>query len=122
MESVVLLHRLIIEILAVNDEQDLVDRRNLRHQLCSLETRERFARASGVPDVSPTLDSPPLLVIGGDLDPPKDLLSGDDLVRTHDQQHPVSGQHAVLGEHIEQRMLREERLGETNKVLDRRVR
>jgi hypothetical protein len=61
-------------------------------------------------------------VVGRGLDAPQDLLGRGDLVRPHDQEHPVRGQHAVAGQDIEQRVLGEEGLREADEVGDGRVR
>jgi hypothetical protein len=42
LEAVVLLHRLVVEVLAVDDEEHLVDRGHRRRELCGLEARQRL--------------------------------------------------------------------------------
>ena len=121
LEAVVLLHRLVVEVLAVDDEQHLVDRGELAGELGRLEAGERLARTGGVPHVPAGGDRAPLLVVGGDVDPSQDLLGRHDLVRAHHEQHPVGGQHAVPGEDVQQRVLGEERLREAGEILDRLV-
>ena len=51
-EAVVLAHRLVVEVLAVHDEEHLVDALDAAGELRALEARERLARARGVPHVA----------------------------------------------------------------------
>ena len=51
-EAVILLHRLIVEVLAVHDEDHLVNAVQLGGELRRLERGERFARTRGVPDIA----------------------------------------------------------------------
>jgi hypothetical protein len=52
LEAVVLAHGLVVQVLAVDDEQHLVDARQAARQLRGLEAGQRLAAAGGVPDVA----------------------------------------------------------------------
>lgn len=70
LKAVVLLHGLVVEVLAVDDEEHLVDCGKRAGQLGGLEAGERLAGPGGVPHVPTAGDGAPLLVVGGDLDAP----------------------------------------------------
>lgn len=63
LEPVVLAHGLVVQILAVNDEDDLVDPGHHGGQLGGLERDQGLAGSGGVPDVFAGRDSAKLLVI-----------------------------------------------------------
>ena len=115
-KTVILLHGLVVQVLAVHHEENLVDVWQLAGQLSRLEGGQGFAAARGVPDVSPCLQGSPLLVLGGDLDAVQDPLGGGDLVGAHHQQQFLRGEHAVAGEEVEQGVLGEKGLGEVHQV------
>ena len=94
-KAVVFLHRLIIQVFAVYDEQHLVDIRQLRRQLRGLERRERLAASRRVPDVAARLDAAVLLVGCGDFDAIENSLCRRDLIRAHDEQQIFRREHAV---------------------------
>lgn len=94
-KAVVFLHRLIIQVFAVHDEQHLVDIRQLRRELCGLEQCERLAASRRVPDVAARLDAAVLLVGRGDLDAVQNSLCRRDLIRAHDEQQIFRREHAV---------------------------
>ena len=94
-KAVVFLHRLIIQVLAVYDEQHLVDIRQLRRQLRGLERCERFTASRRVPDVAARLDAAVLLVGRGYLDAVQNSLRCRDLIRAHDEQQIFRGKHAI---------------------------
>jgi len=58
-EAVILLHRLVVQVFAVNDKQYLVNIGQGGSQLGSLEARQGLAGTSCVPDVAPLLPSFP---------------------------------------------------------------
>ena len=62
-EALVFLHRLEIQILAIHDEEHLIDEFQFSRQTCCFETGESLARSSGVPDVAAALWIAP--VFGG---------------------------------------------------------
>ena len=95
LKAVVLLHRLVVQILAVNDEQHLVDVVQLGGQLRRFEGCQRLAAAGGVPDISAARDGAVLLVVVGDFDAVQNALGGNNLVGTHDQQHIFRREHAI---------------------------
>ncbi len=121
LEPVILTHRLVVEVLAIHDEQHLVHTRHLRGELRCLERSERLARTGRVPDVSSGIECAERLVVRRDLDLLQDPLGRDDLVRTHHQQVAIRGEHAVLRQDVQQRMLREERFHERGQLRDRLV-
>ena len=94
-KAVVFLHRLIIQVFAVHDEQHLVDIRQLRRELCGLERRERLAASRRVPDIAACLDAAVLLVGCGDFDAVQNSLCRRDLIRAHDKQQIFRREHAV---------------------------
>ena len=122
LELVVLLHRLVVEVLAVDHEQHLLDALHLGRQLGSLEAGERLARAGRVPDVAAgSKRAQARTVVLGDEDAVEDALAGADLVRPHHEQRVGDVQHAVVREHHEQRSLGQERCGERHQVGDAAV-
>ena len=121
LEPVVLPHRLVVQILAVNHEQHLVHVRQPACELRGLEARQRLPGPGRVPDVAAGLDLAGQLVVGGGHDPLQDPLGRDDLIRPHHQQLAVHIEHAIPGQDVQQRVLREERLREPDEVLDRPV-
>ncbi len=94
-KAVVFLHRLIIQVFAVHDEQHLVDVRQLRRQLCGLERCERLAASRRVPDVAARFHAAILLVGRGDFDAVQNPLCRRDLIRAHDEQQVFRREHAV---------------------------
>ena len=67
-KTIVFLHRLIIEILAIHDKKHLVDIRQERSRPRRLKRSERLPRTRRVPDVPATRDRAVLLVIVRNLD------------------------------------------------------
>ena len=86
-KTVILLHSLVVQVLAVYHKQHFVDIGQLRCQPRRLEGCQRLAGASGVPDVAAALDAAILFVVVGDLDAVQNPLGCRDLVRTHHHQH-----------------------------------
>ena len=74
-----------------------------------------------MPHVAARGEAAELPIVRRNLDALQDALGRHDLVRAHDEQHPVGGEHAVLGEDVEQRVPGEEGLGERGQVLNRPV-
>ena len=118
LKAVVLLHRLVVQILAVNDEQHLVDVVQLGGQLRRFEGCQRLAAAGGVPDISAARDGAVLLVVVGDFDAVQNALGGDNLVGAHDQQHVFCREHAIASKDVQNGMLAEKGLGKVHKVGD----
>ena len=121
-EAVVLLDGLVVQVLAVDDEDDLVDPLHPGGQLGGLEGGEGLARAGGVPDVAAAGHGAGLLVGRRREDPLEDRLGRGDLVGPHDQQLLRGGEDAVAGQQGQQRVLGEEGPGEVDQVRDRLVR
>ena len=117
-KAVIFFHRLVVEVFSVHDEQHLVDVGQLRGKARSLEARQRFAGACGMPDITAALDRTVLLIISRHLNAVQYPLGGGDLIRTHDHQHILTGEDAVTGQDIEDRVLGEKRLGEVDQIGD----
>ena len=63
-KTVVLLHRLIVEILPVYDEEHFIDIRKARRKLGSLKGSQRLAAARRMPDIAAALDGAiPFIVV-----------------------------------------------------------
>ena len=120
-KAVVLLDGLVVQVLAVDDEDDLVDPLHPGGQFRGLEGGEGLARAGGVPDVAATGHGAGLLVGRRREDPLEDRLGRGDLVGPHDQQLLRGGEDAVAGQQGQQRVLGEEGPGEVDQVRDRLV-
>ena len=69
-ETLVLLHRLVVEVFAVDHKEYLVDEIQLGSQSRRFETGQSFARASGVPDEPTTFGFAPGLGSVGTVDLP----------------------------------------------------
>ena len=121
LEAVVLLHRLVVEILAVDHEEHLLDLRHRRGELRRLERGQRLARARRVPDIAAALDAPPRLVVRRNLDPGENPLRRRDLIRAHDHQHFFRRENAVARQECEQRVTCEERPPEIHQIGDETV-
>ncbi len=115
LETVVLLHRLVVQVLAVDDEQHLVDALHPGDEAGGLEGGQGLAGSGGVPNVATTLGGAPFLVVGGLHHPVDDGLRRGDLVGAHHEEGPVDGEDAVPSQDVQQGVPREERRRE---VLD----
>ena len=121
LEAVIFLHRLVVEILAVDHEQHLVNLRHCRGELRRLERGQRLARARRVPDVAAALDAPPRLVIGRNLDAAENPLRRRNLIRTHEHEHFFRCENAVTREKRKQRVTRKKRPPEIHQVGDETI-
>lgn len=110
LKTVILAHRLIVEVFSIDNENDLVDIGKRRGDLGGLEAGQGFAGAGRVPDVSAGGGGAGLLVVGRDLDAAQDLLRGGDLVGAHDQQEIFRGKNAVAGQNVQNCVLGEKGL------------
>ncbi len=117
-EPVVFLHGLVVQVLAVDDKEHLVDVGQLGREARGLERGQGFARAGRVPDVAAAGDGAVLFVVVGDFDAVQYPLGGRDLVRAHDHQDVFGRQDAVPGQDVEQGVAREERPREVEQVRD----
>ena len=100
LESVELLARLPVEVLAVHDEEAFLDVGVVLEQGGGLEGGERLAAAGGVPDVA---------VAAVLVDAVHDGLDRVDLIRAHHQQLLLAGdEHHVAADHLAQRAFGEE--------------
>ena len=86
-KTVIFLHSLVVQVLAVYHKQHLVDVGQLRCQPCRFEGGQRLAGASGVPDVAATLDTAILFVVVGNFDAVQYPLGCSDLIWAHHHQH-----------------------------------
>ena len=71
-----------------------------------------------MPDIATTGHCAVFLIVVGDLDPVHDPLSRRNLIRSHDHQHVLGSEDAVLGQDIQNRMPGEESPGEVNQIRD----
>ena len=120
-KSVVFLHRLIVQILAVHDKKHLVDVIQFRGKLRRLERGQRLAAAGGVPDVPAARYSAVFLVVIGDLNAVQNALGGDDLIWPHHQQHIFRRKYTVTGKNIQNGVLAEKGLGKVHEIGDNAV-
>ena len=116
LEAVIFLHRLVVEILAVDHEQHLVNLRHCRGELRRLERGQRLARARRMPDVAAALNAPPHLVIGRNLDAAENPLRRRNLIRAHEHEHFFRRENAVPREERKQCMPREKCPPEVHEV------
>ncbi len=112
LEAVVLLHGLVVEVLAIDDEEHLLDAIDVLGELCGLERGERLARACGVPDEAACADGALPMVVEGGLDAQQDLLGGSNLIGTHHKELLVGVEDAVAREDAQDGMLGKEGLRE----------
>ena len=88
-EGVIFADGLVVEVLAVDDEENLVDPFHSCSELCALEGREGLSGAGGVPDVAAGFfGAEQLGVVIGDFDALNDFLGCRDLVGAHDEAGP----------------------------------
>lgn len=107
-----------VEVLAVDDEENLVDPLHACSELCGLEGGESLSGAGRVPDVSAGGDSPGLLVHGGGLDALEDRFGRGDLVGAHHEESAGGVEHAVAREDGEDGALGQECGGEVGEIGD----
>ena len=118
LQVVVLLHRLVVEVLAVHHEEHLLDVGLLRGQLCGLEAGERLAAARGVPDVATAFGRAVEAAVVGILDAVEDALRGRYLVGAHHQEVLIDGEDAVARQYLQQVALGQEGGGKVGQGLD----
>ena len=120
-ETVVFLHRLIVQILSVNDEYYLMYSFYISCKLSRLERGQGFPRTGSVPDVASCLSRTFPMMIQGNLDTLGNTLGSSYLVRTHHQQFLIYIEHTIFGKNFEQRAFYEEGLGKVLQVADKVV-
>ena len=119
LEVVVFEHGLVVEVLAVHDEENLVNEPGFCQAACGFEAGEGLATAGGVPDVAAGfLGAEALGVVVGDFDALDDFLGCRDLVGAHDEQVLAYGEDAVAGQDVRQGVAGEEGAREENQVID----
>ena len=109
---------MVVEVFAVNHEQNLGAAGQGCGQLCSLEAGECFTRSGGVPDVAAGFCAAEHFVVCGDVDALQDPFCCGDLVGPHDQQSAVFAKHTVPGEDVEDCVFGKESAGEPVEVGD----
>src|SRR5690606_6329294 len=113
LKAVELVARLAIEVLAVHDEEALVDGGIVAEERGGLEGGERFAAARGVPNVA---------VAAALLDAVDDGLDGVDLIRAHHEELLLAlDEHHVAADHAAEVALLEKGVGEEIEMADGRV-
>ena len=117
-EGVIFADGLVVEVLAVDDEENLVDPLHACSELCGLEGGEGLSGAGRVPDVSAGGDSAGLLVHGGGLDALEDRFGRGDLVGAHHEESAGGVEHAVAREDGEDGALGQECGGEVGEIGD----
>ena len=115
-EGVIFADGLVVKVLAVDDEENLVDPLHACSELCGLEGGEGLSGAGRVPDVSAGGDSPGLLVHSGGLDALEDRFGRSDLVGAHHEESAGGVEHAVARQDSEDRALGQECGGEVGEV------
>ena len=119
LEVVVLEHGLVVEVLAVHDEENLVDESGFCQAACGLEAGEGLTAAGGVPDVAAGfLGAEALGVVVGDFDSLNDFFGCRNLVGAHDEQVLAYGEDAVAGQDVCESVAGEEGAREENQVVD----
>jgi len=108
LEAVVLLHRLVVEVLAIDHEEHLVDVVEARGKLGGLERGECLARACGVPDVAACLHRAVLAGVVRHLDAVEHTFGGGYLIGAHGHEHALFGEDAVARQDAEQSVAAEE--------------
>ncbi len=110
LEAVELFTGLAVEVLAVDDEEALIDRGIGLEQRGRLKAGQCLAAAGGVPDVT---------VAEVFLDALDDVLDGVDLIRPHHQELLFAGdENHVKADHLAECALRKELVGEGIKASD----
>ena len=116
LKVVVFLHCLIVEVLPVHHKQHLFHSVNLRCELSRLIRCQCLSRAGGMPYISSCLFRSLPSVQYSSPYSQQYALSGCYLIRPHGKQNVVNREHAILGQHIHNHRLFQERLGEVFQV------
>ena len=102
LESVVLLHRLVVEVFSIHHKQYLFYVRQFGSELCRLEGGEGLARACGVPYVAASVSCAVEFGVVGYLYLVEQFFGGCYLVWAHHHQNLLVGEDAKLGEDVQQ--------------------
>ena len=102
LETVVLAHGLIVQILAVDNEQHFVDIWKARGKLGGLERGERLAATRGMPDVAASLPCTVEPRIMRHLDAVQQAFCGRYLIGAHGHQYLLLGKYTETGEDAQQ--------------------
>ena len=87
LKAVIFLHGLVIEILAVYDKENLINKIELRSQSCSLEAGQGLTTAGSMPDKTASGYVAVFLVVMRNLYAVQDTFRCRNLIRTHNHQH-----------------------------------
>src|SRR5574344_514948 len=120
-ETVILLHRLIVEVFAVNDKQHLVDKRQFCSQLSRFEGGESLSASCGMPDVATALYGAIFLIVVRDIDFLQNAFCSHNLVGAHHEEQLLTCEDTVFGQNVQQGVFGEESAGKVSQVGDRTV-
>ena len=121
LKAVIFLNGLVVQILAVNHEQDLFDIRKPCRKLGSLKGSQGLTASCGVPNISSGFDCSCFLVVGGHLNSVQDTLGCHNLIGSHDKQQFLGCEHTVFCQDIQNGVLRKESLCEVHKICNNLV-
>jgi hypothetical protein len=85
-KAIILFDGLVVQVLAVNDKQNLVNILQVCSKLRSFERCKSFTTSGSVPDVTSGVNRSGFLAVVRCLYSIQNTLCGNDLIRTHDQQ------------------------------------
>src|SRR5574344_742497 len=103
-KSVILCHRLVVEVFSVHHEKHLINAVQLRRQLGRFEGGQGLAAACGVPNIAASLCGPIVFVVVGHVYSLDNTFCRRYLVGPHHQQHLLGGEHTIFCQDIEKGM------------------
>ena len=121
LESVVFAHRLVVQILSVNDEKHLVDIGQIPGEPRSLERGQGLSGSGSVPDIPAPADRSVILVVVRHFDTVEDPFGRHDLIGAHHEQTLLRRKNAIARQNIQQRMACKEGTGKVDEIGDRAV-
>ena len=95
LETIILLHCLVVQILAIYHKKDFINIRQLRGQSCGFERSQCFARPRCMPYVTTTLNSSILFVVVCNFDAIQNTFCCRNLIRPHNHQHLFRSKDAI---------------------------
>ena len=120
-KKVILDHRLVVEVLSVNDKEHLIHRGQSRGELSRLKTGECLARSGGMPNIAPRFNRPRFFVVGGHFDTADYFFGGGYLIWAHHQEQLFGRKHAVAREDIQKGMPCKKGFGKAGKIRNHSV-
>ena len=105
LKAIVFLHRLIVQILTVNNKEHFIDVWQQRCYSCCLKRCERLSRARRMPDITTGSDISILPVIMSYLNSVNNALCSCNLIRTHNHQHILRSKNTILRKNVKDCML-----------------